>query len=712
MTISVFTDIPNLRAIWSTKERSTIASSGGNVTAWDAYLGSGWSNNQLTPSGVGVQPVVVTNGYAAGIDSVRMVRTGATDAVLKTGSNTALTATTLFAVFKTNTVGGWFVSDGYDASGTGGIITSTGGGGQFGANFGASQYVAGSGVANTWTMLIATSDGTAANDAINVDGTENTTGSNGFEFLQGVTLGGSHDGGTAFYTTEFALYGIADSILNAGDRSDLLSVIQTYLAALIAINEPAAYSAFQREPGSIIYSLPVSGVLPSGHSAAGIDAEIIDQSGNVIVNKISVDNSPGATSWAGNIIVPATAERLKINAYYTNDPSIYVLGDNEFIIGDRFPWNGQSNIAQMFDANSGSTTAINGHVIYQGVSDGDLLPSGEAGVKWHLPNSGSSASRGANAFAALLSARTGWGVATINCGESGSGLYQDIPAKGHWAEIGSNDPVNNRQPYTNMTTDRGVVGDDVAGLIWIQHTADVGLTSATQYALSMKELIADWRADWANKSGRSSLPIFLCSNVSGVGTDATFQGINSAKQSVVDELDDCYFIDIGDLGTHDGIHLAGDDTVLAGQRLALAASQAIGYGGTYQGPYFTHLTKNSTTQTDLHVRHTSGTDFTPTSNIGNLRLFEKGSAVQLTISAAVRLDYKTVRLTHTATDMDVYATHGYGNENDATHLIDNSSDVVLAFRKNLYFDSTISSASGAGVGLSSKSLLSRQLLSR
>lgn len=103
-----------------------------------------------------------------------------------------------------------------------------------------------------------------------------------------------------------------------------------------------------------------------------------------------------------------------------------------------------------------------------------------------------------------------------------------------------------------------------------------------------------------------------------------------------------------DLPTLDNIHQTEASQHISGTRFA---AQVIAWvRGTEQqrGPQITGASFLSQTQTTITLRHGAGTDILPTIGIDGFQILLGGSAAELIIKAAERVDATTVRLTHEA----------------------------------------------------------------
>jgi hypothetical protein len=131
-----------------------------------------------------------------------------------------------------------------------------------------------------------------------------------------------------------------------------------------------------------------------------------------------------------------------------------------------------------------------------------------------------------------------------------------------------------------------------------------------------------------------------------------------------------------DIALEDTIHLTAAGFTTHGSRMAQTILYLLGYESYYRGPSIYYFDTPSSNTIDIHLIHTAGTDFTPTTDITGFTVYDGGSAE--TITSAVRSDAETIRLTIAGTITGtVEVKYLYGNKPTITGAVLDNTDNTL-----------------------------------
>lgn len=202
------------------------------------------------------------------------------------------------------------------------------------------------------------------------------------------------------------------------------------------------------------------------------------------------------------------------------------------------------------------------------------------------------------------------------------------------------------------------------------------VVSQAQHETDVRALFALFRTELSKPTQRivmNGAPRIVTVNATKL---AQMAQVRAGEMNVCDDTDVRFGAHSYDLTLDvDDIHLAQGQYVIHASRVA---PQIIAWerGSTQaRGPHITAATAIDSVTTDLTLAHRgAGSDFTPTSAITGIEISADDFATTLTISAAVRTDSATIRLTHGAGATPRKVRYMYAGNPDITGTIkDNSS---------------------------------------
>ncbi|MCJ8293355.1 MAG: hypothetical protein MJK15_03020 [Colwellia sp.] len=231
--------------------------------------------------------------------------------------------------------------------------------------------------------------------------------------------------------------------------------------------------------------------------------------------------------------------------------------------------------------------------------------------------------------------------------------------------------------------------DGVAALEGIDFHISLGCsTDARIHAVTpatFKSELIDFYADIRTRLGQANLPTIVIPV--GQRTDADSQSawedVKQAQFEVANEDVNNYYTTHYDLPLRDAVHLADPSgIILAGRMSNLILTTLYSKGLDWRLPLITTATMLSSTETLINIEQGDGTDFTPTSGITGFAVSTDGVDFSPTITAAVRQDATTIKLTHAPLTITNYR-YMYGALYDLTGVVlDNSSINLPIFNKS------------------------------
>jgi len=430
------------------------------------------------------------------------------------------------------------------------------------------------------------------------------------------------------------------------------ATISFEIAGTITLTEPIADKVYPRVVSTNNRSHNVSGTYTG--TVVAVQARIVDDGTDTeVVTWTTIDAAPSAGNFSGNITIPSGGP-YNIDVRFSNDTLTIDNGANGFLVGANVLFIGQSNAVQMFTVGSGQ------------VPDSKLRHWTNSGG-WIVPT-------------AVMNGGVGFGNKYI--ADSGVPVGMLVAASGGTGLTAFSDPTNNWETYASspyaapLTSYANALGSDgIEAVFWSQGEKDgqEGETE-TNYKAALIDLISQIRTDFDNSSDEASLPVIvaeLISTTAGTATDDSWQAIKNAQRGAVNDVSDTYLLTATDLVRADSLHLTAASYTIYGQRLAQITGFINGDVGYYHGPQISGYIANSSTETDIKLTHSAGNDFTPISAITGFRVLDAGTPE--VISAVVRVDATTIRLTHGAVAGALTADYLYGKDPGiASLVIDNS----------------------------------------
>ncbi len=409
---------------------------------------------------------------------------------------------------------------------------------------------------------------------------------------------------------------------------------------------------FQRDAATGTQDITVAGTYTGAIST--VEAQIVlDGTSTEVVAWVTLDAAPAGGTFTGTITVP-NGLWYNVDVRMANDPAQISAGTTAFSVGRRYASMGQSLGSRWFTDGSAQSP------------DDAIRKYNESGFAVLGAASNGATSFGNNLLAGLTVPMT---ICLFDYATSASSV-------GSWAAPGNTDYITARD---------GILAVDDTGLegvLWSQGESDAltGQPEATHEA-ALLLVVAQCQADFVNGSDETNLP-FIISELGrrDGGVDADVQAIRNAHNNVAAAGADTY---IGatkmDLALVDTVHLTPAAFTIEAQRMALCGLFILGFESYYLGPVVASYVTNSTTETEINLTHSAGSDFTPTSAIDGFAVEDDGTPVA--ISAAVRTDATTITLTHAAVTGAKVVRYHYGANPAVTGPVLDNTDMTLPLKQ-------------------------------
>lgn len=448
------------------------------------------------------------------------------------------------------------------------------------------------------------------------------------------------------------------------------------LAGTITLTEPTNDKVYPRVVSTNNRSHTVAGTFTG--TAISIEARIVDDGTNdEVVAWTAIESSPTGGTFSGNITIPSGGP-YNIDVRFSNDYATVDNGANNFLVGAVVLFVGQSNSERMFTDGSGQTPNAK-------------LRWHTNTVNWGVPTA---VMNGAIGFGnKFVTDSGGVPVGLLEYAAGGTGLTTFSDATTPWEAYAS-------APYASAVagTDQAIGSDGLELIFWSQGESDgIAGESEANYLAAEIDLISRMRTDFANASNQTNLPVVIAELLTTsdvTATDATWQAIKNAKRENASTIADCYLLTATDLARADTYHLTNANYIIYGQRLAQIASFINGDVSYYHGPRIAGHTANSATETDIRLTHSGGADFTPTTAITGFRILDAGTPE--TISAAIRVDATTIRLTHGTVAGALTADYLYGKAPTIATLVIDNSGLNLPLEGDQSIGEYVEPVAGAG----------------
>lgn len=381
-------------------------------------------------------------------------------------------------------------------------------------------------------------------------------------------------------------------------------------------------------------SISVSGVYTG--SPTSIRVRLVDESsGAGLSSYTTIVASPSGGSWSGSYSVPVANALAKIEASFGNDTSVIGVTSGSALFGYVFGLAGQSN-GYYWTHSAASLVAANANIRW-------------AATSWALASAGFLIDP-LRQFCNAINDATGIPVAVIPHAVSSTALHVDAAgANPYWGQPSGSLYTTFKSYIDGRSSSR------LEGILWIQGEQDAlnGTVTREEYATALTALVAQFRSDFANGSGKSNLPIYVLELGRSIGgNNAYYQAIRDAQKDVAAAVADVYIsATLMDLPLRDTVHYTDAAFLTVARRIAEQAQEILGVSGAHgQGPTFAGWTRSGV-NVDVTLTHRGGTDFTPSSGITGFEFLNNGSPIAIT--SAVRTNATTIRLTLASTPTGV-----------------------------------------------------------
>lgn len=294
------------------------------------------------------------------------------------------------------------------------------------------------------------------------------------------------------------------------------------------------------------------------------------------------------------------------------------------------------------------------------------------GTAWEAASTGVNGN-GARALLNSIATATGKTVGLISGGQSGVNIAALQPGAG----------TGYFEALATKITNADAGSAEENWIVWLQGEGDADSAlppSAATYAANMDTM----HANLVSALGRtkSECP-FICASlagwVGGIATDSSWNAILNAQVTGHDTYPNMHYshsnrrFSVSGDGAHWNLasYYGLSGGLYARTILALRGSAATRPNWSIASAEIVDATN-----TDVHLSHSMGTDFTPTSGITGFTLSADGFSTTVTPSAAVRQDADTIRLTHSSMSINANRTirYQYGKLPDITApVLDNSA---------------------------------------
>lgn len=451
-----------------------------------------------------------------------------------------------------------------------------------------------------------------------------------------------------------ALYSVAH-MANAGAANiyrQLLTIADTQLEGVggeagpitaMALAQIADDRIFQRAAGTTSAPVTVSGST-TGRATAVEARVLLVADDSVIVNWTTIDGSPNASSFSGQISTPQGGPYY-VEVRDTVDTGIGDVGTTEFFVGALIVGYGQSNWLFHMTVTSSPPSANSLTGYFNGTSWASV-PVGN-GVREMLN---------------FLATDTGipWGI--VSGGASGVSLtaLMEGATEGHFSQIAA---------------DIAAMGGDVEAIAFLQGENETTAPNPSIWTSNLGVL----HQSFCDEVGRTKaqLPLFLSSlgpATGATGTDATWWVQQEAIREAVSLTNVIYSHSNMDGSLSDTIHWDAATYGRSGRRYAQSIADYLGTETTSPPWYISDVEIVDATTTTVTVVHSGGTDFTPTTGITGFDVSDDNGAVW-EAATGVRASATTITLTHASlsTTDPRLLRYQYGKAVQTAPVVDNSA---------------------------------------
>jgi hypothetical protein len=288
---------------------------------------------------------------------------------------------------------------------------------------------------------------------------------------------------------------------------------------------------------------------------------------------------------------------------------------------------------------------------------------------------------GGVAFANKLASALSIPVATVNAGVGGD----------EWTDWDGDADTSYAAAEAIVTAVGGTVEAVVVVGLGSNDAANGSVSDDDYYADEARAFITLIRAH----VGNGSLPVFLnAPNRRTSVADVQAQRVKVGWFTVIGDSNVYGVAQTFNLPLDDGIHLTDAGYATQGERTAVAMNDVLGSGTYHRGPSIVSISEVDSTHTDVNLSHTGGTDFTPTSSITGFTITDDNWSGTLAISAAVRQDASTIRLTHAAASGTRRVRHQYGADPTVTGAVVDNSTAATGGLPFAYLADDVAAAAG------------------
>lgn len=368
----------------------------------------------------------------------------------------------------------------------------------------------------------------------------------------------------------------------------------------------------------------------------------VRQSGSVVVawTRLTSENQGGGV-WSGyGPSVPASADIIyTFEVRCRDNHALTQAGTHLWGIGDNYVCHGQSNMGSFCATGDGTVTPLAGTYVITGNNQTPI------GSRAFAP------AGGGNALLTFLNAsKTATGFCCCGMNISVPATNIDFLFGTYWDLPTASDPVN----FPAAKDLIKVFFNSFANMLWLQGENQFQYSASTLTNEAYLGSLQTGMTKTVALAGRA-VKIFMISIGRSIDPAFPADAVNNPNQqqnyiTAANLFTDFYYVgcnmDCTFAGT-EKIHWDADSGTRIGKRTAQSFLKILGLSTTPVAPFFpTSGSIFSTTQTDITLTHSAGTDFTPTTNIANFEVSEDGFT-WITATGA-RQAANIIRLTHAA----------------------------------------------------------------
>jgi hypothetical protein len=418
------------------------------------------------------------------------------------------------------------------------------------------------------------------------------------------------------------------------------------------------------------YDLLVEGTYTGDPTA--VEARVVEYgSDEAVVPWATIRTTPMGGEFSGMLEDIPQGGWYALQVRFADNPSCFATGQNRFGVGVLVACTGQSHIDLWFEVymsgpgDAGYALPVTDELTRMYRHE-QAFQLGPPWTGWQ-PITGV----GATVFANTLREALDVPVGLLDYGVSGSALWQrntvDLAAMGLEGVLGpmgwwlpdESGLLPEQDNCAVFQEGLSTIGNSLEALLWVQgHTDAVADESTENYQAGLKELVSRMRVD----SGVDDLPVFV-SLVTRQGanlifpliTDESIQAVRNAEIRYCEEDPHAYIgcttIDLP--LSFDNLHHSRTGQAMHARRLAQAVLHVLLNSGEYtyhRGPQLSRYEIVDATTIAVHITHSGGSDFTPTSEIAGFEVL--GASVDA-VTEAIRYDEDTIRLTVSGDTSDV-----------------------------------------------------------